>query len=82
MKLGRNIMRRGIGLTTECTRPRIAWPSSARRRACFVECAAGDAGRYASLLPRKVIYDDDPAYYLLLDPYSCFTRTFHSNASE
>jgi hypothetical protein len=37
-------------LTAACTRPRIARPSSARRRACSVECAAGDAGRYA-LLP-------------------------------
>jgi hypothetical protein len=31
--------------TTACTRPRIARPSSARRRACSVVCAAGDAGR-------------------------------------
>ena len=35
-------------LTTACTRPRIALMSSARRRACFIECAAGDAERYAS----------------------------------
>ena len=34
-------------LTTACTRPRIAPLLSARRRASFVECAAGDAGRYA-----------------------------------
>jgi hypothetical protein len=30
---------------TACTRPQIALPSSARHRACFVECAAGDGGR-------------------------------------
>jgi hypothetical protein len=32
-------------LTTACTRPRIARLSSARRRACYIECAAGDARR-------------------------------------
>src|SRR5688500_12146881 len=35
-------------LTTACTRPRIAQPSSARLGAVGVECAAGDAGRYAA----------------------------------
>ena len=41
-------------LTTACTRPRIAGLSSARRRACYVKCAAGDTGRYAEL--EEIVY--------------------------
>jgi len=36
------------GLTTPCSRPRIALLSCARLAAPAVECAAADGGRYAS----------------------------------
>jgi hypothetical protein len=38
----------GRNLTTACTRPRIAQPSSARLGRTVVVCAAGDAGRSAA----------------------------------
>ena len=42
-------------LTTACTRPRRARPSSVSLNVCLVVCAAGDAGRYAAFEIREVV---------------------------
>jgi hypothetical protein len=46
----------GQHLTTACTRSRIASPSSARRRARYVGCAAGDARRWALVRSTQKLY--------------------------